>query len=166
MYLQRRVHIKFAIHVQHMYTCIYNMRATLIYAFSAWMLNIYHIYTYLQDIFNTYIHKFTVYVQYVYGVATISRLLKIMGLICKRTLYKRRYSAKEAYNFKEPANRRHPIHIFTAWNVRCATHIVIYVTRICTHLQCMCNTYMHLYSVECANMTRCVAHRTFHAVNM
>jgi len=30
-----------------------------------------------------------------YGVATISRLLRIIGLFCKRALYKRRYSAKE-----------------------------------------------------------------------
>jgi len=34
-------------------------------------------------------------------VATISRLLKIIGLFCKRTLQKRLYSAKETYNFKE-----------------------------------------------------------------
>jgi len=44
-----------------------------------------------------------------YGVATISRLLQILGLFCKRALYKRRYSAKETYNFKEPINRSHPI---------------------------------------------------------
>jgi len=44
-----------------------------------------------------------------YGVATISRLLKIIGLFCKRALQKRQYSAKETYNFKEPTNRSHPI---------------------------------------------------------
>jgi len=37
-----------------------------------------------------------------HGVATISRLLKIIGLFCKRALKKRRYSAKETNNFKEP----------------------------------------------------------------
>ena len=36
---------------------------------------------------------------YTYGVATISRLLKIIGLFCKRILQKRLYSAKETYNF-------------------------------------------------------------------
>jgi len=46
-----------------------------------------------------------------YGVATTSRLLKIIGLFCKRALWKRRYSAKETYNFKEPTNRSHPIAI-------------------------------------------------------
>jgi len=44
-----------------------------------------------------------------YGVASISRLLKILGLFCKRALQKRRYSAKETYNFKKPTNHSHPI---------------------------------------------------------
>jgi len=44
-----------------------------------------------------------------YGVATISRLLKIIGLFCKRALQKRGYSAHETYTFKEPTNRSHPI---------------------------------------------------------
>ena len=44
-----------------------------------------------------------------YGVATMTTLLKIIGLFCKRALYKRLYSAKETYHFEEPANRSHPI---------------------------------------------------------
>ena len=44
-----------------------------------------------------------------YWVATISRLLKIIGLFCKRILLKRLYSAKETYDFKEPTNCCHPI---------------------------------------------------------
>ena len=44
-----------------------------------------------------------------YGVATISRLLQIIGLFRQRALYKRLYSAKETYNFKEPTNRSHPM---------------------------------------------------------
>jgi len=43
-------------------------------------------------------------------VATISRLLEIAGLFCKRALLKRRYSAKETYNFEKSINRSHPIH--------------------------------------------------------
>ena len=39
-----------------------------------------------------------------YGVATISKLLKIMGLFCKRALLKRLFSAKQTYNFKEPTH--------------------------------------------------------------
>jgi len=48
-----------------------------------------------------------------YGVATISRLLQIIGLMCKRALLKRPYSAKETYDFKEPCDRSHPILLFS-----------------------------------------------------
>jgi len=51
------------------------------------------------------------YIRCWYGVAIISRLLKITCLFCKRALYKRRYSAKETYNFEEPTNCSHPIHV-------------------------------------------------------
>ena len=44
-----------------------------------------------------------------YGLASISRLLKIIGLFCKRALLKRRYSTKETCNFEEPTNRSHHI---------------------------------------------------------
>jgi len=57
-----------------------------------------------------------------YWVATIRRLLKIIGLFCKRALQKRRYSAKETYNFKEPTNRSHLI-----WWME-ESHVLIYVT--------------------------------------
>ena len=36
-----------------------------------------------------------------YGVATISMLLKMIGLFCKRALWNRLYSTNEKYNFKE-----------------------------------------------------------------
>jgi len=52
---------------------------------------------------HTFPHKDT------YEVATISRLLKIRGLFCKRALQKRLNSAKETYNFKEPTNGSHSI---------------------------------------------------------
>jgi len=46
-------------------------------------------------------------------VATISRLLKIVGFFCKRALKKRLYSAKETCNFMEPTNRSHrPVSLF------------------------------------------------------
>jgi len=44
-----------------------------------------------------------------YGVATISRLLKVIGLFCKRALEKRLHSAKETCDSKEPTNRTRPI---------------------------------------------------------
>jgi len=59
-----------------------------------------------------------------YGVATISRLLTIVCLFCKRALYKRRCSAKETYDFEEPTNHSHPIslHMFIRYRP-----ILIYV---------------------------------------
>ena len=50
-----------------------------------------------------------VYVISTSGVATISRLLKIIGLFCKRALQKRPIFSKETYNFKESTTRSHPI---------------------------------------------------------
>jgi len=44
-----------------------------------------------------------------YGVATISRLLKMIRLFCKRALQKWWYSAKETYDFIDPTDRSHPI---------------------------------------------------------
>jgi len=52
-----------------------------------------------------------------YGVAITSRLLKIMGLFCKRALWKRRYSVKETYHCKEPTNRSHPIRTGELWSL-------------------------------------------------
>jgi len=48
-----------------------------------------------------------------YGVATISRLLKTIGLFWKRAPSKRLYSAKETYDFKEPTDRSHLILVVT-----------------------------------------------------
>jgi len=55
------------------------------------------------------IHIWSLFCILTYGVATISRLLKIIGLFCKRAQWKRLYSAKETNTFKEPTNRSHPI---------------------------------------------------------
>ena len=44
-----------------------------------------------------------------YGVATISRLLKILGLFCRISSLLQGSFAKETYHFKEPTNRSHPI---------------------------------------------------------
>jgi len=44
-----------------------------------------------------------------YGVATISRLLKILGLFCRISSLLLGSFATETYNFKESTNRSHPI---------------------------------------------------------
>jgi len=43
------------------------------------------------------------------GVAAVSRIVKNLGLCCKRALYKRQCSAKETYKLIEPTDRSHPI---------------------------------------------------------
>ena len=58
---------------------------------------------------NTYIHTNKHTHTWHRGVAATSRLLKIICLFCKRALQKRRYSAKETYDFEQPTNRSHPI---------------------------------------------------------
>ena len=47
-----------------------------------------------------------------YGVATISRLLKMIGLFCRISSLLQGSFAKETCNFKEPTNRSHPIYVF------------------------------------------------------
>ena len=44
-----------------------------------------------------------------YGVATISRLLKIIGLFCRISSLLQGSFAEETYNFKEPIHHSHPI---------------------------------------------------------
>jgi len=69
--------------------------------------------TYIFAHANILMHIFPptscLYLAQTYGMATISRLLKITCLFCKRDLQKRLYSAKETYNFKEPTSCSHPI---------------------------------------------------------
>ena len=56
-----------------------------------------------------YIYTYLCVYSCIYGVATISRLPKIIGLFCKRALEKRQHSAKETFDFKEPTNCSHPV---------------------------------------------------------
>jgi len=56
---------------------------------------------------------------FTYGVASVSRIDKITGLFCKRALQKRRYSAKETYNFIDPTDRSHPMWYFALCRLAC-----------------------------------------------
>jgi len=71
----------------------------------------------------TWFHRLT------YGVATISRLLKMIGLFCKRALENRWYSAKETYHFKEPTNRSHPISWFHLLTWHMTDHMTMMESR-------------------------------------
>jgi len=46
---------------------------------------------------------------HIYGVATMSRLLKIIRLFCRIQSLLQGSFANETYNLKEPTNRSHPI---------------------------------------------------------
>ena len=61
-----------------------------------------------------------------YGVATISRMLKNIGLFCKRDLQKRPIFCKETYIFKHPTNRSHPIVALCVYDatLSCATRLI------------------------------------------
>ena len=47
---------------------------------------------------------------YIYGVATMSRLLKIIGLFCRISSLSQGSFVKGTYDFKEPTSRSHPIY--------------------------------------------------------
>ena len=75
-----------------------------------------------------------------YGVATTSSLLKITSLFCKRALWKRRYSAKETCNFKEPTNGSPPI--VASWLLKKSTVSVLFSQ---THTHTHTHTYIHTH---------------------
>jgi len=59
--------------------------------------------------FVTWLWRIELTFQIRYGVATISRLLKIVRLFGEYRSLLQVFFAKETYNFKEPTNRSHPI---------------------------------------------------------
>ena len=61
------------------------------------------------DISHSFVECFMYVLFMCYGVATISRMLKNIGLFCKRDLQKRPIFCKETYIFKHPTHRSHPI---------------------------------------------------------
>ena len=99
-----------------------------------------------------------------YGVATISRLLKIIGLFCKRALRKRRYSAKETYNFKEPTNRRRAIPLSLQRHMHRYTQTYTDIhrhTQTYTDIQTLTPTntgrtytHSHIYTHACSHVTQ------------
>jgi len=93
------------------------------------------IYAYICIYTYTYMYAYIyVCIHICYGVATISRLLKIIGLFCRILSLVYGSFAKETYNFKEPTNRSHPIYTYM--------HVCIYVyTRIYV------NVHIHVYMI-------------------
>ena len=91
-----------------------------------------------------------------YVVATISRLLQIIGLFGKRDLQKRLYSAKETYNFKKPTDCSHHIRSIT---VRCRVLPCVAVSEVhCSVLRCAAACCSALQCVVvCCSVLQCVA---------
>jgi len=58
-----------------------------------------HVYVYMCAHICIRVHEYFIVCIHVYVVATISRLLKIIGLFCKRALWKRLYSAARIFAF-------------------------------------------------------------------
>ena len=86
-----------------------------------------------------------------YGVATVSRIDKIIGLFCKRALKKRQYSAKEIYNCIDPTYRSHPIGLFGVTFLREGSGVFVCVCeRVCLRV-CVC---LRLCVCVCAKCTR------------
>ena len=68
-----------------------------------------HLYAYVYIYIHCMLYKLAALNHY--GVASISRIDKIIGLLCKRALLKRLYSAKETCNLIDPTDRSHPIYV-------------------------------------------------------
>ena len=93
-----------------------------------------------------------------YGVATFSRLLKIIGLFCRILSLLWGSFAKETYNFKELTNRSHPIHTYVYYmqvyicvNLHVNTHTHIRIQAY-THT----NTCVNLYRYTMYTDTQCI----------
>jgi len=102
LYIYMYIHIYACIHT-YMCICIYTYIYTYIYIY---IYTYTHIYLYIHIYIN---NELGLWLAFDYGLVTISRLLKIIGLFCKRAPSKRSHSAKETNDFKEPTNRSHPI---------------------------------------------------------
>jgi len=95
-----------------------------------------HMYIHIDTCIRTYrpidLHTCT------YGVATISRLLKIIGLFCRIWSLLQGSFAKETYNFKEPTNCSYPIHIYMVYM---AKYLATY-----KHTHTLAHTHAHTHT--------------------
>jgi len=90
------IHTYTHIHVSEWSTCMMRMLPAYIHTY---------IRTCTQIYICTYVHTY----MYTYGVATISRIDKIIGLFCRKASLLWGSFAKEMYSFIDPTNISHPI---------------------------------------------------------
>ena len=109
-----------------------------------------HTHTLIRTHTHTRIHLWVVcalppfthtHCEFDYGVASISRLLKIICLFCRISSLLLGSFAKETYNFKEPTSRSHPIPI-THTHTRIFWWVVCALLRI-THAYCAFYYQLH-----------------------
>jgi len=118
---------KYVCHATNKYICVYifvviHVFAILLHAYMYIATNMYitlHIYIFVACLIwegtpslrqiGVDSQKSLLHVSLDYGVASVSRIDKILGLFCKRALQTRLYSAKETCIFSDPTNRSHPI---------------------------------------------------------
>jgi len=101
------------IHMRRVWIITYmNHDMTLSYSMYEWVIHMWHMNeSFMYESRHDSFIFVTCYLDVMrYGVATISRMLKNIGLFCKRALQKRPIFCKETYIFKHPTNRSHPIH--------------------------------------------------------
>ena len=89
-------------------------------------------------------------------MATISRLLKFLDLVCKRARLKILFSAKETYNFKEPTNRSNPIYIFSHLHKIVCKHTVTHCNAL-QHTATNCNTLQYT-ATHCNTLQHTATH--------
>ena len=88
-----------------------------------------------------------------YRVATISRLLKIIGLFCKRALQKRLYSALSVF-LHELCQRLQGVFICTrAVPIGACSYSRI---RIFSHVHTFTHTHTNTHTHTCVNMLSCI----------
>jgi len=160
MYIYMYIYLCFCMCMMHIcmymyiHICIYTCMYVYIYMAGKAEMNAYtNTYLYMYVYINIYICMQWIYTQtYIctyhrwwYGVATISRLIQLIGLFCKRALWKRLNSAKETYNFKEPTNRSHPITVNEAAIIAHKDLRVYINVRINVHMYVYKYVYIYMY---------------------
>jgi len=101
-----------------------------------------------------------IYIYISYGVATISRLLKIIGLFCRISSHLEGSFAKETYSFNEPTIRIHPIPWMCA-NVYGGLYPRVYATQsVCMRVPADQHKHLHVHHELCAYepRTMCTVH--------
>ena len=99
---------------------------------------------------------------YGHGVATISRLLKIIGLFCRISSLLQGSFAKETYDFKEPTNRSHPIYVCITWQIKPGMIVLdnsaTLMSNTHTHTHTHARTHTYTFSLSSFSLSLSLTH--------